>query len=419
MTTISSKAEVEEAVQELVEAAKSYSEDAGPAGHAVRAEILAQTRKLTKTLLTPEMMPFYHGLNMSEIVNIYAFMKLQVLQAIPEQASISLGKLSQKTGVQESLLERMARSLVMSGFIEQTRRGGGEYRHSKFSRAYCLESLSQGHLFLVIYNFVLEPFINFDAYLRKRDQLQHAREPEDSHNSPYSFCQGQFGTDPWIIMSQDPERVRSFQMSMAVNKKAVPAVGAYDFDCLRNTAEEAAAGRVQLVDVGGGQGNVLGEIISAHSDALRPETCVLEDRPDVIEISKTNKALPDTAQRVPHDFFKEQPVKGAKAYFLRQIIHDWSDTTSVKILSHLAAAMAPDSRVLIFETVLPPQLGEANIPAVVIDHAVMAIGGKERTEQAFSAILNEAGLELVRVWRALGNPTAGACVESKLRGQSA
>ncbi|PFH62694.1 hypothetical protein XA68_12372 [Ophiocordyceps unilateralis] len=420
MATILSKAQVDEAIQRLLGAAKSYSDTPEPEGHAARVEMLAQVRSLNQSLLTPDMMPFYHGLNMAELVDVRTFMKLGVLEAIPQRGSISLRRLSHETGVQESLLERMARNLVMSGFLQQTRPDGGEYRHSKFSRAYRIDSsgTGPGHLFLVLFDYILKPFVDFDDYFAQRGQLQNAREPDDALYSPFSLSRNQGGTCPWTILSQDPEQLRMFQMGMRNLDLAVPAVGSFDFDCLRNTPEEEAAGRIQLVDVGGGHGVVLGDILDAHPDALRPETCVLQDRPDVIELSKINGALPAEVQRIHHDFMTEQPVKGAKAYFMRMIIHDWPDAVCVQILAHLAAAMALDSRVLIFDSVLPQRVDEANFFAAVVDHAVMAIAGKERTEEDFSALLNEAGLELVRVWQVPGNSGAGACIEGRLRRRS-
>jgi hypothetical protein len=54
-----------------------------------------------------------------------------------------------------------------------------------------------------------------------------------------------------------------------------------------------------------------------------------------------------------HDFFKAQPVRNAKAYFLRTVLHDWPDMQAVQILRRLRAALGADSLLLISETVLP------------------------------------------------------------------
>jgi hypothetical protein len=98
---------------------------------------------------------------------------------------------------------------------------------------------------------------------------------------------------------------------------------------------------------------------------------------------------------------------------MRMILHDYADAVGVQILTRLAAAMVPDSRVLICEMVIPSRVNEADFPAAVLDLAVMTMGGKERTEQGFAKMLEAAGLELVKVWRVPGVP--GGCVEGRLK----
>ena len=94
-------------------------------------------------------------------------------------------------------------------------------------------------------------------------------------------------------------------------------------------------------------------------------------------------------------------------------MHDYKDFVDVLILSRLAKAMKPDSLVLIADMVMPKRVHEADLPATTMDNIVLAMGGKERTEQHFMNILDEAGLTLVKVWKA--GVGAGALVEAKLK----
>jgi hypothetical protein len=98
---------------------------------------------------------------------------------------------------------------------------------------------------------------------------------------------------------------------------------------------------------------------------------------------------------------------------MRMIMHDYADPVCINILSQLAKSMAPDSRVLICDMVIPQRVGEATFASAVLDQAVMAMGGKERTEEGFRKLFETAGMELVQVWRAPGVP--GGCVEGKLK----
>ena len=94
-------------------------------------------------------------------------------------------------------------------------------------------------------------------------------------------------------------------------------------------------------------------------------------------------------------------------------MHDYADSVCTEILTHLAKAMAPDSRVLVCDMVVPQRVGEADFAAAVLDQAVMTMGGKERTEDGFKTLFSAAGIEFFRTWRVSGVP--GACVEGRLK----
>ncbi len=132
----------------------------------------------------------------------------------------------------------------------------------------------------------------------------------------------------------------------------------------------------------------------------------------MIELAKSNGLIPDVLFQA-HDFMTEQPVKGAKAYFMRMILHDYADPVCVEILGRLAKAMDGGSRVLVCEMVIPQRVGEADFPAAVLDQCVLAMGGKERTEAGFKKLFEAVGIELMQVWRVPGVP--GACVEGRLK----
>ena len=55
-----------------------------------------------------------------------------------------------------------------------------------------------------------------------------------------------------------------------------------------------------------------------------------------------------------HDFTNPQPVRGAEAYLLRMILHDWPDDEAAQILRNIITAMdETKSRILVMDTVLP------------------------------------------------------------------
>ncbi|KAF4442844.1 hypothetical protein F53441_11634 [Fusarium austroafricanum] len=428
------KQEIDELVSSLNNAAKAYSDAPDLTGYMSRVQILEKARSLTNALITPDQKPNYHGLNIAELIAVRTFMKLKVLDAIPATGSISLQDLSEATGIQDSLLgpiisERMGRVLVASGFLDQTEPDGGEYKHTKFSLAYILDKPAPGHLFLAMYDEWFKHMHNFDDYLVSKGKYQ---EPQDALYNPYTAYWKQEGTPVWSIMMQNPERFKAFQTGMAGIDVAIPVTGHFDFSTLKNDSTDTANGIVELVDVGGGEGTVLNKIFGAHPE-LTPKNCMLQERPEVIQLAKSKKTLPDDVQLVEHDFMTEQPVKGiplhfifeelrltsepgAKAYFMRMILHDYADSVGIQILTRLAESMKPYSRVLICEMVLSPRVGEADFASAVLDQAVMTMGGKERTEAGFQKMFDASGLELVKTWRVPGVP--GGCVEAKLKGHA-
>lgn len=166
-----------------------------------------------------------------------------------------------------------------------------------------------------------------------------------------------------------------------------------------------------LVDVGGADGTCIAKILEAHPE-IKAQQCVVQDREKVVASAEKNESLPKGVKVSAHDFFTPQPVKNARAYQLRAVCHDWSDTMVTKILQQIAPVMAPDSKLLIADNVLPAD-GVVGMSAFM-DLAMMCIGGKERTRADFDMVCDAAGLKVDAVYSAQGE--AGfAIVEASLK----
>lgn len=113
-----------------------------------------------------------------------------------------------------------------------------------------------------------------------------------------------------------------------------------------------------------------------------------------------------------HDFMKPQPVKGANAYLLRMILHDWSDDDAVKIVRNIVDAMDTNnfqSRLLIMDTVLP-QPGSVPVSVERLIRArdmtmLQAFNSKERDLDDWKNLLALANpkLSLVNVIQPFGS----------------
>ena len=159
-----------------------------------------------------------------------------------------------------------------------------------------------------------------------------------------------------------------------------------------------------LVDVGGGRGSLLMAVLRAHGH-LRG---TVYDQSWVVEPVAVPSDLEGRLAVSQGDFFVSVP-RGADAYLLKHILHDWDDTACLKILEAVRQAMAPGGRVLIVEPVIPP--GNDPFPGKLLDlnMLVMTEGGRERTQEEYGALLERAGLRLSRI---VPTPSAVSVVEA-------
>ncbi|KAJ6008469.1 hypothetical protein N7540_012445 [Penicillium herquei] len=148
-----------------------------------------------------------------------------------------------------------------------------------------------------------------------------------------------------------------------------------------------------MVDVGGGPGQELARFKERYPEI--PGRFVLQDLP--VTLNRIEK-LPDGIEAMEYDFFTPQPIKGSRLYFLRNILHNWSDTKSAQILSRIIEAMDPEySTLLIDEYVLPDtgaELRSAEMDILMWLHTA----GLERTVSQWKYLFDTVGLELVKIW---------------------
>jgi hypothetical protein len=194
----------------------------------------------------------------------------------------------------------------------------------------------------------------------------------------------QHGMRFFDYLSDHPECSQWFDRGMANFATAEnPAIaGAYDY---------ARFGHI--IDVGGGQGGLLAEILKRHSNVRG----TLFDLPEVVRnpVYLSKEAFPAQWATVGGDFFQAVPT-GGDAYVLKRILHDWSDEQCVRILRCCCAAMDDHARLLVVDAVVPT--GNTPHPGKVMDILMMVFAeGRERTEKEFRELFGKAGLQLTNI----------------------
>lgn len=152
-----------------------------------------------------------------------------------------------------------------------------------------------------------------------------------------------------------PERARRFGAAM----RWFTSGGRFAADHLIKGYDWAAfdhSDRV-VVDVGGGHG----AISMALARATTHLRFIVQDLP--IVAAQGAKSVPTELKGrlsfMAHDFFTPQPVQGACIYFLRTVLHNWSDAYASRILAALLPALCDGSRIVVYEY-LPPDVPTAS-----------------------------------------------------------
>lgn len=181
-------------------------------------------------------------------------------------------------------------------------------------------------------------------------------------------------------LATHPEESRIFDAAMTSksHRDIAAILPAYDFSQFATIA-----------DIAGGRGHLLRAILKSS-----PKTQgILFDQPHVV-----TAVVPENGEKlsvVAGNFFTSA-MPNADGYLLMNIIHDWPDAESMKILSAIRHAMPALAKVLIIETVVPatpgPHLSKE------LDIGMMALpGGKERTCEEYATLASACALRLTHI----------------------
>jgi SAM-dependent methyltransferase len=195
-----------------------------------------------------------------------------------------------------------------------------------------------------------------------------------------------FGKGLFEYLGEHPEDAQLFDAAMNGfhGGEAEAVLDAYNFAGIRT-----------LADVGCGNGSALIAILKRFP-ALRG---LFFDLPHVIERMRPNIGAAGIAERcelVSGNFFESVP-RGADAYLMRHIIHDWPDKRSLQIFSNIRRVIPPAGRLLIVEMIVPA--GNEASTAKNFDMVMMLFPpeGLERTEHEYRTLLKAGGFEVSRV----------------------
>jgi hypothetical protein len=190
-----------------------------------------------------------------------------------------------------------------------------------------------------------------------------------------------FGRSVWEDLEDDMDMASSFGALLASRAAsfAPDVVNCYDWN-----------GITHVVDVGGGAGLLLTQLLHAHPTI----TGTLVDLPTTASLAKATfeaAGLAHRASTVGGDIFAPLP-SGGELYLLTSILHDWNDQDATTILYRCAQAAGPDRRILVVDRTSD----HGNPLTFTFMNLLMFVflGGKERTIDEFVKLGEAAGLSL-------------------------
>jgi SAM-dependent methyltransferase len=188
-----------------------------------------------------------------------------------------------------------------------------------------------------------------------------------------------FGRPFWEDLEANPDVAVSFDDLMGPAGHGIP-----DPEVLVSGGWETVR---TVVDVGGGTGSLLAEILRARPSVRG----TLVDLPaTAARALKTfqEAGVADRCTAVGQSFFDPLPA-GADLYLLKNVLADWADRDAMALLRRCAEAARPAGRVVVLGGVTP----EAADPSPELLMMVL-VGGKSRSMAEFGRLARDAGLEI-------------------------
>ncbi|CAI7641062.1 unnamed protein product [Penicillium discolor] len=305
-------------------------------------------------------------------------------------APVPLAKLAAAKPADPLLVERIMRVLVANGFVEEP--APSEYLPTALSREMTQHTSigAVGSMFLEF----LPSIQKVPEYL----QSTNYRNPDDPMFAPLQYTHNlKIGAFTWLC--QNPEALTRFNSFMEGYRGNRPHWA--DWFPVRERLldhPDITAEIPLLVDIGAGRGHELIGFRERFLDA--PGKLVMEDLSSVVDEAREALDLEAASiDTVAHDFFAEvQPVKGARAYYFKNVLHDWSDEKVTVIFNNLKPAMKRGFSKVIMEEYILPDKNARSLPCMT-DIAVMVFCcGLERTRQRWSDLLTAVGLRVLKFW---------------------
>jgi len=373
-----------------------------------RSQLIDAAERLAITARYPDENVFFAATRTTQDAAIRIACDLDIFSVVPSDepkttsrlTSISITDVASAVHADPVVVGRVMRALVSCHIFTET--GEDTYAHNNLSRAFLVpETLS---MFSEIYDMAGKAAYALPEFLSKTNY----NNPQDySHSAFHLGAHTELGF--WEYLEADEKKLQAFNNGMRSQATVRDFDSSYPFES-ELKASPMGQEEVVLVNVGGGRGHAL-ERIKERFPTLKGEL-VLQDQAAVIKDALSG-GLSAEIKAQSASFFEPNPIRSARAYFFRRVLHDWSDSVCQTILQNTVVSMGSNSRVLIAEYEVPAIGAPAKL--TLQDINMMGLGGCERTEKMWAKLLHSAGLKLTKMWRTCGSDFV--VIEGRLLGE--
>ncbi|KAI1360459.1 S-adenosyl-L-methionine-dependent methyltransferase [Xylaria arbuscula] len=295
-------------------------------------------------------------------------------------------ELAAVTAANPTLVMRVARACVSMNMLDEQK--SGVYMPNKMTE-FLSKPEYQGGIIHCFDSAALS-FAQLPSYL-KTTGFQN---PEDALDGPFQYATKCGSAFTWL--SERPENFRAFHAYVhAVRVHRPKWSDIYPVQERLIDGLKQGGGASAFVDIGGGTGQILQDF-STHVPQYGGKL-VLQERPEVIAAATNLGVAGCGIELHVHDFFTPQPIKGARAYFMRSVLHDWPDESCRKILGHLRMSWNPVIPRFLLTNVVADQ--GASWQHVAMDFFMMAqVSAQERTETEWRKLIEGCGLKVSGIY---------------------
>ncbi|KAL4951891.1 S-adenosyl-L-methionine-dependent methyltransferase [Aspergillus filifer] len=356
-----------------------------------KQEIIQKCQSIIKSLQDPGQVVMETLASVANYPCLVALSNLGVFEKLAaSKEPLTATHLATECSADKWLVTRLMRVAVAWDIIEEA--GPETYTATGASRIFAMPAFAAGLRNTLFSSKILS---DIPQFLKETSYAN----PTDYHNGLFQYnMKTKLGLFEW--RAGNKEAMDDFNMFMTIQRTRGQQ-WCETFDIKRRIFEgvEIDPAKPLLVDIAGGFGQDLRLFKAAlqkGGHAVSKGQLVLQDQAHVISNVPSDMHDPDFSY-LPHDFFTPQPIKGARIYTLKGVIHDWTEVKALQILRNTASALEKGySKLWILDGVVP-DTGADKIMAG-LDIGMMALfGACERTREQWGTLLRDAGLKIESV----------------------